>query len=76
MLPHATFSTLVFVGVLGALASGLLDDAAVLSPAPKLGLETLVAIFLSAVGPQLALTPIPALNSLLTAFWLLTTMMR
>jgi UDP-GlcNAc:undecaprenyl-phosphate/decaprenyl-phosphate GlcNAc-1-phosphate transferase len=65
---------MVFVGVLGAVALGFLDDAAVLRPSAKLGMEILVASFLSTVGPNFTLTTEPALNWLLTTFWLLTTM--
>jgi len=78
-LPRANDSAantlvLALIGVLGALALGLFDDAAVLRPRTKLTLEILVASFLATVGPSFNLVREPALDWALTMFWLLVTM--
>jgi UDP-GlcNAc:undecaprenyl-phosphate/decaprenyl-phosphate GlcNAc-1-phosphate transferase len=70
----ASMRALVFVGIIGAAAAGLLDDVAVLRPRTKLALEILVAAFLSTVGPKFNLTLDPIFTWPLTLFWLLTTM--
>lgn len=51
-------------------AVGLADDVLELRPATKLAVEILVACLLAAVGLQLRLTHVPALDIVLTIVWI------
>src|SRR5262249_30029249 len=77
-LAHMTDTTalggeLLFPAIIAAAIVGLVDDAVVLRPGTKLGLEVFVAVFLATVGPKFSFTSV-TLGWVLTVFWLVTTM--
>ena len=63
----------ILAGTAALFIVGMVDDALVLRPRWKLGLQILVILLLIAIAPRLRLAPEPLLNAGLTGFFLLST---